>query len=378
MIEIFPLTFFILFIVYISFGIIIHSISTLNSSKDGLGYVSLFYYSRAFLFLGPAMLLFTNNIGWSVYYSGPLKVLMIPLLYLYFSKLDQENKKLKKGDLTHLLPFFFEILFTLPIACLHAEEIANPESIKISSILSIQWDENFYFNLLAITARSIALIQAIIYSILISRTYIKLKKSFLDHNSFVSFTNLNWIKWVSYLFIINGFISGFELFGLFNIPIIFVLTALFLLFIAFYFLIYSILQKTVYYKSSIHSEQHIHDIEDDIKEESNIILNKFKDQQLYLLQDICLQEASNQLGIAKYKLSKYVKIGGYENFYHFVNMMRVNTSKELLRNISHQYSIDSVVTDSGFNSRSTFYRVFKEYCEMTPTEYIKQSKEIWL
>lgn len=376
MIEILAFIFCILFTIYISFGLILHIISLINSSKKGLGYIIAFFYCRALLFLGPSFLLFTDNINWAVYTTGPIKVTIIPLLYLYFTKLNSDNKNLSKRDLVHFIPFIFELLFTLPIAYFHAAEVVNPENIKITSILEIQWDNHFYYNLLAATARSIALLQAIIYAFLISKKYLQLKKTYLEQNSFLSFTNLKWIKRVSYLLIATGFMSGFELFGLFANPIFFILTALFIIFTAFFFLIHSILQNDLHQSSNLNYPKN-NPINNDKKNTENAqdTLSQFIENELYLKTDICLQEASYQLGIAKYKLTEHIKLGGYDNFYHFVNQMRIDKSKTLLKTITPQFSIESVVTVAGFNSRSTFYRVFKEYTGMTPTEYIKESKE---
>lgn len=38
------------------------------------------------------------------------------------------------------------------------------------------------------------------------------------------------------------------------------------------------------------------------------------------------------------------------------------------------YSIESIGTDSGFNSKNTFYTAFREVFDMTPNEYKKEQE----
>jgi len=373
--DILALIFFTLFVIHLSFGFSLQIISHFHKNKRGVKYIYLSFYARSILFLGPASLLFFNDISWSLYTTGPLKVLILPLLFLYFKKLHLPKKSLQKNDLAHFIPFIFEIFFTLIIVQNHGQNILNLSNMEISSLLDISLGQHFYYNLLAITARSIAFFQSVIYAYLISKSYQKIKTDFLKHNSYLSYFNLRWIKWVSYILIINGIISGLELFGLYSNPGIFIFTAAFLIFNAFFFMIHSILQN----EFTIYDSNNLNNIiaeQSDSTQHSDVqnILAQFKNKALYLKPDISLQEASYELCIAKYKLTNYIKSGGYDNFYQFVNQMRIDKSKELLINILPNHSIDSVVGEAGFNSRATFYRVFKDYCGMTPTEYIQKAK----
>lgn len=369
--DILALIFFSLFIIHISFGLALQIISAINKDKRGLSYVFSSFYARAFLFLGPASFLFLEDISWSLFTTGPLKVLILPLLYLYFKKLHIADKSLQKKDIIHFIPFVFEVFFTFVIVRNHGHDIMGLSNLKITTLLDLSWEKNYYYNVLAITARSIAFFQSIIYAYLISKTYQNIKTAYLKQNSYLSYFNLRWIKWVTYILIINGLVSGFELFGLYSNPIIFLLTAVFIVFNGFFFMIHSILHKD-FYISETQSTPVPSNEKTNSKTEIDIlkVLNQFKEKEIYLKADLSLQEASYELCIAKYKLSNYIKLGGYDNFYDFINQLRINKSKLLLENIQPNHSIDSIVNEAGFNSRATFYRVFKEYCGMTPTEYI--------
>ncbi|MDL2255518.1 helix-turn-helix transcriptional regulator [Parabacteroides sp. OttesenSCG-928-K15] len=57
----------------------------------------------------------------------------------------------------------------------------------------------------------------------------------------------------------------------------------------------------------------------------------------------------------------------------YINNLRLNHAKGLLSDPDYPYTIDSVAMDSGFGSRATFYRVFREKYGLSPDEYRQMS-----
>lgn len=53
----------------------------------------------------------------------------------------------------------------------------------------------------------------------------------------------------------------------------------------------------------------------------------------------------------------------------YINNLRLNYARNLLALPSEKRTIDAIASDSGFNSRSVFYRLFKENYGMTPVEF---------
>jgi len=53
----------------------------------------------------------------------------------------------------------------------------------------------------------------------------------------------------------------------------------------------------------------------------------------------------------------------------YISNLRLNYARNLLAHPSEQRTIEDVAIRAGFNSRSTFYRLFKEHYGMTPTEF---------
>lgn len=86
-----------------------------------------------------------------------------------------------------------------------------------------------------------------------------------------------------------------------------------------------------------------------------------------------LSEISN---LPQYKISKILNTVLNQNFYDFVNGYRVEEVKRKLEEgLSDNYSILGIASDSGFNSKASFNRVFKKMAKMTPSQFLKQISE---
>lgn len=85
---------------------------------------------------------------------------------------------------------------------------------------------------------------------------------------------------------------------------------------------------------------------------------------------LSLQVLSHALGTSTYYISRIFsdKIGCNFNFY--VNSLRVNHAKDLLKNKS--LPITMVAYECGFESQRSFNRVFRQICKATPRDYRRQ------
>lgn len=115
------------------------------------------------------------------------------------------------------------------------------------------------------------------------------------------------------------------------------------------------------------------------REESLFILNKLKNfmesQKPYLDCELSLPILAAELGISTHKLSQVINENLNKNFFDFINGYRLERVKELLADSScSNYKIESLAYDSGFNSKSTFYNLFKKSVGLTPAEYRRKYK----
>ncbi|OGX89986.1 helix-turn-helix domain-containing protein [Hymenobacter coccineus] len=99
------------------------------------------------------------------------------------------------------------------------------------------------------------------------------------------------------------------------------------------------------------------------------LLALMAEEQPWLEPELTLTEVAKRLRITPGLLSKVINTGCGQNFSDFVNAYRVREAQRLLADprFAH-YSLVGVALESGFNSRSTFNRVFKKVVGQAPSE----------
>lgn len=104
--------------------------------------------------------------------------------------------------------------------------------------------------------------------------------------------------------------------------------------------------------------------------------NLLKDEQVFLENNLTLGELAKRLNASANDVSWLLNNEYKASFYDFINEYRI---KEFINRIhvnSHAHqTILSIAMDVGFNSKSTFNKVFKVQVGVTPSEYIKNLKK---
>lgn len=96
-------------------------------------------------------------------------------------------------------------------------------------------------------------------------------------------------------------------------------------------------------------------------------------QQLYLKQNLNIEEFAKQVGIHYREVSAIINKNFDTNFFEFVNSYRVTKAKQLLVDPKFaDTTILDILLESGFNSKSAFHRFFKRYTGMSAADYRKQ------
>jgi AraC-like DNA-binding protein len=87
---------------------------------------------------------------------------------------------------------------------------------------------------------------------------------------------------------------------------------------------------------------------------------------------LTIGQVSDKLHLQRHTLTEVLNTEIGRNFYQFVNEYRVSEIKKMLANPGYaNYSIDAIGYECGFNSKSSFYSVFKKSTGMTPAQYKK-------
>jgi len=126
------------------------------------------------------------------------------------------------------------------------------------------------------------------------------------------------------------------------------------------------LQQTKAVKGNQYMLGHLEEIE--VALQQNLIQPK-----LYLNADLNLKQLAEITNFSSKQISDYLQWEKGLTFRAYLNSFRIAAFKELTALNQQQYfDIEGLALKSGFKSRSTFYRAFKEQEKMTPKKYLEQ------
>lgn len=122
----------------------------------------------------------------------------------------------------------------------------------------------------------------------------------------------------------------------------------------------------IYEKITISDEEKIA-IKDALEE---ILYSK----KIYLDPNLSLKSLSRKIHVQERKVSIVINHVLKKNFHHYINEFRIKEAIELMK-ARENINIEDLFLKVGFNSRSTFNRVFKEITGKTPSEYLAEISE---
>lgn len=305
-----------------------------------------------------------------------LPVLSMGMLYLYVISITF-NIPFRSGYLIRHSLFFigYSSLFT-GISAFYSRI-----GFKNSIPYFIDNDQNRMLDLLNFPMAAIP----VIYIILCFLALKKYQKMLPEYYSALEKINLNWLKYIIASLIIL-FIGVFCMIALGTrtdiIPVgkIFTMVAAvqsgYLLCIVFFSLRQSIIfnqQGTLDIDNVVINEKKTN-AQDNPQSDivSQKLLKFMETERPYLDEELNLQKLSLLMDISTHQLSQTINQGLSTNFYKFVNAYRIEEVKKKLTDPEFEkYSILGIAFESGFNSKSTFNKIFKEETGMTPSEFKK-------
>ncbi len=101
-----------------------------------------------------------------------------------------------------------------------------------------------------------------------------------------------------------------------------------------------------------------------------------EDEKPYLDKKLSLNELAKLSKINSNDLSQLFNAYYQSSFYEFINRYRLGYLEKMILDPSNQqFKIMALAEESGFNSKATFYKVFKEKHQLTPAQFVKKFKK---
>ncbi len=102
----------------------------------------------------------------------------------------------------------------------------------------------------------------------------------------------------------------------------------------------------------------------------SLVLSYMTTEKPYLNPDMTQSNLASQIGISSHHFSEVLYYKMEQNFYNFINSYRVLEAQKLMeKDENKDVKILAFAFDSGFKSKTSFNRAFKNYTGLTPSEY---------
>lgn len=105
------------------------------------------------------------------------------------------------------------------------------------------------------------------------------------------------------------------------------------------------------------------------------LIDLFQEKKLYLEPKLQLSDVANALNTSTHNLSQTINSSTGKPFYDFVNSYRIRHLQQLLEDPSQQkFTILALGFESGFNSKASLNRVFRQDTGLSPSEYLQRKQ----
>ncbi len=301
--------------------------------------------------------------------SYSVNTLLMPLLWLFAKKNFDLNFRLKPIHLLHLLP---------GLLCLGLS-LAIPAQERIASIQhEMTGDDTWIGDINTI----IIFVQMVAYFAVIFRFLHRKKKAIRDTVSDAEWVQKEWIPVFEYLFAAL-FVIVMVCYAIWPRTDAWLIQILNV--VAMFYLVYnSIAHPVMPIVQVVEDEPETADTsevetsaapamdEQQMKEVCEKASQYMAESKAYLRPDISLALFAREINIPQRTLSRAINGSLGCNFFEFVNRMRIEEAKRLLRDLrTSDFNIDSIYSDCGFRSRSTFFMVFKKMTGMSPAVWLE-------
>ncbi len=297
-----------------------------------------------------------------------------PFLYLYTVYYVENRRKFLSKDLYHFLPF---ALMTI-VYFLFLKDVVEFRDVDYFNTDKFLWIRILYGLILFFTI--------LFYTIV---TFQKIRQYQKETDFNLSFSSkplkLKWLMFVPITFTI--FFTLYFTFGIINavenetVVDVNMLSHFGLTFISFLVSYFGLRQPSFFYSELIETEENKNTETEDKNDESKFSDNELEalsqnlnrimvEERVFLNPLLTLSDLAFKTNMKKADLTYLLNKVIGKNFFTYVNEFRI---QEVIRKFKSKdydhYTIIAIAYESGFNSKSTFNSLFKEYTNQTPSQF---------
>jgi len=298
----------------------------------------------------------------------PFTISFAPMIYIYIKSNFVLKENFFPKNLWPLIPTFIFLILTFIFVDL--DELKEYGFYSLNPILTFIFNSFIPFSIVLtvyLILKSFKLIKIHQYEIKQNYSYIE----DIDFEWLRIFLIITTILWIIFIPVGMILIKLEKIIIVYQVVLILLSVSVFI--IGFYgfhhsniFILHSLKNETQQANLKSSDSKSNEDYMEDIKQ-----LKKYMEtEKPYLEYKLSLAQLSLKMGWSTTYLSKILNKELNQNFYEFVNFYRMEEVKKLLKNES-KYTNLGVAFDCGFNSKSSFHRIFKEVTGKTPNEYKK-------
>lgn len=300
-------------------------------------------------------------------FENGARFLLAPLIYVYIkSLLPTSNKAFIKKHFFHFIPFIvYQVIYVIPIVIL--TKVIKKDIYPYLAFI----DENFLQGLWQD-------LFCLFYFYLSLRLFFRVKKGMAGSYSNFKEKDFLWIKKFIYSFLIviilDLLLVFLAIFGGYNATELGFLTMFFLVIAMMYLGYYGLTQSSIFLPDFLLNKAHT---AKQMDSEEVIVLKRkvthiIEEEKLYLLPDLTLRTLAERIHLSERKLSGLINDEMNTTFYDLINKYRVEEAKKRLKSsVYDKYTVVAIGDACGFNSKSSFYRIFKKETGLTPTQFKK-------
>lgn len=324
--------------------------------------------------------------------AAPLTFLVPPLGYLYVRSVLYNEKRWQSIDFLHLLPFVFFIINYLPF-------FLSPYDYKLEIVTRTIQDKNFGIEKqLGFLPESVFYlfrpIQATLYIIFQWRLILTFNRN--NPNQTISDQIKRVTRWLStFTLASSGFLVAFFIVlvlyftqeNLFTSSELTLIPNIILVISHFAVFTYLLINPQVLtglpfirYKetpsSLVENETvKVPFILENYSKEIKVLEKYFQTQKTYLQPNLAISQVAVETKIPNRDLSYIINNYYQKRFNDYLNEMRLtHFLSQIDANTLDNLTIEAIAFDSGFSSKTSFYRAFNRFYGCTPSEYLETLK----